>query len=84
MKRGDFFGVSAIICLLIGILILLSGYIPYKLWNKHAKTFMASICIDGKNKNLGYFIDQVDAAKEYDKAAKKVFGEFAYLNFPND
>ena len=53
-------------------------------WNKRAKKFMASICIDGKNKNLGYFDDQVDAAKVYDNAAKKFFGEFAYLNFPDE
>ena len=53
-------------------------------WNKHAKKFMASISIDGKNKTLGYFDDQVDAAKAYDKAAKKLFGEFAYLNFPKE
>ena len=53
-------------------------------WNKRAKKFMASICIDGKKKSLGYFIDEVAAAKSYDKAAKKLFGEFAYLNFPNE
>jgi hypothetical protein len=53
-------------------------------WNKHAKKFMASICIDGKNKNLGYFDDQVTAAKAYDKKAKELFGEYAYLNFPDD
>ena len=53
-------------------------------WNKRAKKFMASICIDGKKKSLGYFDSEIVAAKAYDKAAKIVFGEYAYLNFPNE
>jgi len=33
---------------------------------------------------LGYFISEVDAAKAYDSMAHELFGEFAYLNFPQD
>jgi hypothetical protein len=32
---------------------------------------------------LGYFNNEVDAAEAYDFAAIELFGEYAYLNFPD-
>ncbi|WP_417615353.1 HNH endonuclease [Parasphingorhabdus sp.] len=40
------------------------------------------IYIKQKQINLGFFIEEIDAAKAYDEAARVHFGEFAALNFP--
>lgn len=43
--------------------------------------FAAKITVNGKTTYLGYFGDQVSAAKQYDDVAKLVFGDKARLNF---
>ena len=43
--------------------------------------WVAQISINGKNKYLGIFTDEIEAAKKYDEMAKLHYGEFAYLNF---
>ncbi len=42
--------------------------------------WQATITIDGKNKNIGSFISEKEAAKTYNNYARKHFGEFACLN----
>lgn len=62
--------------------------------NRHSK--FKGICFDkysgwkatirpnGKYIHLGYYQDEKQAAKVYDKAAKKYFGKYARLNFPSE
>lgn len=45
-----------------------------------ANTYMARICVDKKEFYLGSFSTAVEAAKAYNRAARKYFGEFAKLN----
>jgi hypothetical protein len=49
-----------------------------------SKKFGAYISIDGRTRYLGSFVLPVDAARAYDAAALLHFGEFAYLNFPQE
>ena len=57
-----------------------SGYKGVK-WVRRDKRWMARIKVSGKTMYLGYFKNPVDAAKAYDEAARKHFGEFANTNF---
>ena len=43
----------------------------------------AQICVDYRKINLGSYATEIMAARVYDQAARKHFGEFARLNFPH-
>jgi len=49
---------------------------------KKLNKWKAEITFKGRRIHIGHFEDEIDAAKAYDKKAKELFGEFAYLNFP--
>lgn len=55
-------------------------------WEHDMKAWRVNIMVDGVRVPLGYFpLDKKeDAGRAYDAAAKKYFGEFACLNFPDD
>lgn len=50
-------------------------------WDKAHGFWEASIRINKKKVSLGYFSEEMDAARAYDAAARKHYGEFASPNF---
>ena len=51
--------------------------------DKHRnKPWQVSIQVKKKRIYLGYYSTEIEAAKAYDNAAKKYYGDFAHLNFP--
>ena len=49
----------------------------------HPNVYKASIRINGKSKHLGVFSTAELAARAYDKKAFQIYGEHAFLNFPD-
>jgi hypothetical protein len=58
-----------------------SGFKGVCLCNKSGK-WRATITFNGKQIHIGLYSDVVEAALAYDKRARFLFGEFAFLNFP--
>ena len=51
-------------------------------WNRDLRKWMSSIRHNGKLVYVGFFLDEMTAARAWDEAAIKYRGEFARLNFP--
>ena len=56
-----------------------SGYVGVA-WHKDAEKWHARIMINGECLSLGLYENKEDAARAYNKAARKYHGEFAVLN----
>lgn len=52
-------------------------------WHKRDEKFVSCVRLCRQVFSLGYFDCPIEAAKAYDKKAKELHGEFAYLNFPD-
>jgi hypothetical protein len=48
------------------------------------KPWRACIKTAGKNRSLGYYSTEEEAARAYDRAAREAWGDYARLNFPVD
>jgi len=51
-------------------------------WDKSKRKWYACIKVDGRNKSLGVYEREIEAAIAYDFAARTAWGSFAFLNFP--
>jgi hypothetical protein len=49
-------------------------------YRKDISKWFAQININKKRNKIGYFEKEIEAARAYNKKAKELFGEFAYLN----
>jgi len=53
-------------------------------YDKEHGKWEAGIHINGKRIHIGLFDSEIEAARAYDRKAQELFGQYAYLNFPDD
>jgi hypothetical protein len=53
-------------------------------WCKGLQMWGATIQAGGREEFLGYFLREIDAARAYDAAARRLHGAFACVNFPEE
>ena len=51
-------------------------------WDRNKEKWQVRLTINGRRKSFGYYADELEAARAYDRIAKKYRGEYAFLNFP--
>lgn len=49
-------------------------------WDSRAKKYLVQMSVDNRCKYIGHFDNEKVAAMEYNKVAKQLFGDFAYMN----
>ena len=49
-------------------------------FQKNGSLWTAEIHLNGKREYIGWFKTEIEAAKAYNKQAKKLFGDYCYLN----
>ena len=54
------------------------------MWDKRRSIWQVMMGYKGKKIFIGYYDDEIEAAKAYDAKAKELYGEFAALNFPEE
>jgi hypothetical protein len=60
-----------------------SGYVGV-VWREDNRNWVARITLQNKSIHVGTYADPIEAAHARDDAARKLHGEFARLNFPNE
>lgn len=53
-------------------------------WDREKRRWRAAIRVDRRAKRLGRFVDEIEAARAYDRAALDQWGDRARVNFPNE
>jgi hypothetical protein len=53
-------------------------------WDKNREKWQVRLVVNGRRESFGYYADEIEAAKAYDRVAKKYRGEYAFLNFPEE
>lgn len=56
-------------------------YVGVHLVTKRKDQWKVRICINGEYRQVGRFSSEIEAAKEYDRWARKTYGKFARVNF---
>lgn len=51
-------------------------------WYKSSRKWQTQISLNGHRHHIGYFVDEIEAARAYDNAAHKLFGKFSCTNLP--